>query len=74
LQRQRGINGLQVDLISLDNAFSPSEAMDTNPDIRRGMANTPIFAVQKILNRNKVSQALKSALDTNATANFVAEV
>jgi len=67
LNEKGGINGRKVNLISLDNAFSPPKAIEqtrklVDDDAEVGTVGTvPNVAVQKYLNQNKVPQVFISA-------------
>jgi len=70
LNEQGGINGRKVNLISLDNAFSPPKAIEQSRKLvddegvlaEVGTVGTvPNVAVQKYLNQNKVPQVFISA-------------
>ncbi|WP_454644629.1 ABC transporter substrate-binding protein [Bradyrhizobium liaoningense] len=70
LNEQGGINGRKVNLISLDNAFSPPKAIEQTRKLvdddgvlaEVGTVGTvPNVAVQKYLNQNKVPQVFISA-------------
>src|SRR6516225_7611756 len=70
LNEQGGINGRKVNLISLDNAFSPPKAIEQTRKLvdddgvlaEVGTVGTvPNIAVQKYLNQNKVPQVFISA-------------
>ncbi len=70
LNAKGGINGRKVNLISLDNAFSPPKAIEQTRKLVEGdevlaevgtVGTIPNIAVQKYLNQNKVPQVFISA-------------
>lgn len=70
LNEQGGINGRKVQLISLDNAFSPPKALEQTRKLVESdgvladvgtVGTTPNVAIQKYLNQNKVPHIFISA-------------
>ena len=70
LNEKGGINGRKVNLISLDNAFSPPKAMEQSRKLVENdevlaevgtVGTVPNIAVQKYLNQNKVPHVFISA-------------
>ena len=70
LNEKGGINGRKVNLISLDNAFSPPKAIEQTRKLVEGDAvlaevgtvgTVPNVATQKYLNQNKIPQVFISA-------------
>jgi branched-chain amino acid transport system substrate-binding protein len=70
LNEKGGINGRKVNLISLDNAFSPPKALEQTRKLVEGdgvlaevgtVGTVPNVATQKYLNQNKIPQVFISA-------------
>src|SRR6267142_1004306 len=70
LNEKGGINGRKVNLISLDNAFSPPKALEQTRKLVENdevladvgtVGNVPNIAIQKYLNQNKVPHVFASA-------------
>ncbi|MBN8962398.1 MAG: ABC transporter substrate-binding protein [Rhizobiales bacterium] len=70
LNEQGGINGRKIQLISLDNAFSPPKALEQTRKLVESdnvladvgtVGTTPNVAIQKYLNQNKVPHIFISA-------------
>jgi branched-chain amino acid transport system substrate-binding protein len=70
LNEKGGINGRKVNLISLDNAFSPPKAIEQTRKLIEGdgvlaevgtVGTAPNVATQKYLNQNKIPQVFISA-------------
>jgi branched-chain amino acid transport system substrate-binding protein len=70
LNEKGGINGRKVNLISLDNAFSPAKAVEQTRKLVEGdgvlaevgtVGTAPNVATQKYLNQNKIPQVFISA-------------